>query len=57
LKKQFPDVLAGGIIRRADVGGAGVYYRVQAGPLSRDAADKACSRVKASGANCVVVRS
>jgi hypothetical protein len=57
LKKQFPDVLAGGSIRRADVGGAGVYYRVQAGPLSRDAADKACSQVKASGANCVVVRS
>jgi hypothetical protein len=57
LKKQFPDVLASGSIRRADMGGAGVYYRVQAGPLSRDAADKACSRVKASGANCVVVRS
>jgi hypothetical protein len=57
LKNQFPDVLAGGSIRRADVGGAGVFYRVQAGPLSHDAAARACSRLKASGANCIVVHS
>jgi SPOR domain len=57
LKKHFPDVLGGGSIRRADLGSTGVFYRVQAGPLSRDAADKACSRLKASGENCIVVRS
>jgi sporulation related protein len=57
LKKQFPDVLGGGSIRRADGGGKSVFYQVQVGPLSRDAADKACSRLKASGENCIVVRS
>jgi hypothetical protein len=57
LKKQFPDVLGGGSIHRADGGGTGVHYRIQAGPLSRDAANKACSRLRASGENCVVVRS
>jgi SPOR domain len=56
LKKQFPDVLGGGSIRQADGGGTGVLYRVQVGSLSRDAADKACSRLKASGENCIVVR-
>jgi hypothetical protein len=57
LKKQFPDVLGGGSVHRADRGSNGVFYRVQAGPLSRDAADKACSRLKASGKNCIVVHS
>jgi hypothetical protein len=57
LKRQFPDVLGGGSVHRADIGSSGVYYRVQAGPLSRDAADKACSRLKASGENCIVVHS
>jgi cell division septation protein DedD len=56
LKKQFPDVLGGGSIRQTDGGGTGVLYRVQVGSLSRDAADKACSRLKASGENCIVVR-
>jgi cell division septation protein DedD len=57
LQKQFPDVLGGGSIHRADGGGTGVLYRVQVGSLSRDAADKACSRLKASGENCIVVHS
>jgi hypothetical protein len=50
-------VLGGGSIRRFDGGGTGAFYRVQAGPLSRVAADKACSRLKASGENCIVVHS
>jgi cell division septation protein DedD len=57
LKKQFPDALGGGSVRRAEGNGNGVFYRVQAGPLSRNAAENACSRLKASGENCIVVRS
>jgi hypothetical protein len=57
LKKRFSDVLGGGSIRRFDGGGTGAFYRVQAGPLSRVAADEACSRLKASGENCIVVHS
>jgi hypothetical protein len=55
LKKQFPDALGGGSVRRAEGSGNGVFYRVQAGPLSRVAAESACSRLRASGENCVVV--
>jgi SPOR domain len=54
LRKQFPDVLHGGSVRRADQGSMGVFYRVQVGPLSRDAADKVCSQLKSSGASCIV---
>jgi cell division septation protein DedD len=57
LQKLFPDVLGGGSVHRADGGGTGVLYRVQVGSLSRNAADKACSRLKASGENCIVVGS
>ena len=56
LQKQFPDMLGGASIRRAEGGRSGVFFRVQSGPLSRNAADKACSRLKASGEACIVVR-
>ncbi len=56
LKKQFPDMLGNGSVHKADGDRTGVHYRVQAGPLSRQAANKACSRLKASGENCIVVR-
>jgi hypothetical protein len=57
LKKQFPDALRGGSVRRAQGTGNAVFYRVQAGPLSRDAAENACSRLRAGGENCIVARS
>jgi hypothetical protein len=57
LKKLFPDALGGGSVHRAEGNGNGAFYRVQAGPLSRNAAESACSRLKASGENCIVVRS
>ena len=57
LKKQFPDALRGGSVRRAQGTDNGVFYRVQAGPLSRDAAENACSRLREGGENCIVVRS
>jgi hypothetical protein len=56
LQKQFPSALGGGSVRRADLGGKGVYYRVRVGPLSRDAADKICSQLKAGGADCILTR-
>ena len=56
LKKQFPDALRGGSVRRAQGTDNGVFYGVQSGPLSRDAAENACSRLRAGGENCIVVR-
>jgi hypothetical protein len=56
LKKQFPDALRGGSVRRAEGSGTAAYYRVEAGPLSRDAAENACSRLRAGDENCIVVR-
>jgi len=54
LRKQFPDVLRGGSVHRADQGSTGMSYRVQVGPLSRDAAVKVCAQLKSSGASCTV---
>ena len=56
LKKLFPGVLGGASVRRADLGGNGVLYRVLVGPLTRDAADKACSQLRTSGEKCMVAR-
>jgi len=56
LQRQFPGALGGGSIRRADLGGKGVFYRVRVGPLSREAADKICSQLKAGGADCILTR-
>jgi hypothetical protein len=52
LQKQFPGLLANGVVRREDMGKFGVFYRVRVGPLSREAADKMCAQLKASGASC-----
>jgi hypothetical protein len=56
LQRQFPSALGGGSIRRADLGGKGIYYRVRVGPLTRDAADKICTQLKAGGADCILTR-
>jgi hypothetical protein len=56
LQKQFPSALGSGTVHRADLGAKGVYYRVRVGPLSRDAADKICSQLKAGGAECILTR-
>jgi hypothetical protein len=53
LQKQFPNELGAGAIHRADLGSKGIYYRVQVGPLSREAADKICTQIKAGGAQCI----
>ncbi len=55
LQRQFPS-LGGGSVRRADLGSKGIYYRVRVGPLTRDAADRICSQLKAGGAECILTR-
>jgi hypothetical protein len=54
LQKQFPGVLAGASVRREDLGKFGVFYRVRVNPMPREAADKVCAQLKASGASCAL---
>src|SRR6185312_632372 len=54
LQAKYPSQLGGrrAIIRRADLGAAGIYYRALVGPLtSPEEARRLCSRLKAAGAD------
>ena len=43
------------MIRRAELGGKGTYYRAMVGPFtSREQAVQLCSSLKAAGGDCVV---
>jgi hypothetical protein len=44
------------VVRRKDLGGKGVFYGAQVGPLSREAAGKLCEDLKAAGQSCMVQR-
>jgi hypothetical protein len=57
LQSKYPDQLGGQqpMIRRADLGDKGVFYRVQVGPFgSSDQAGQLCSNLKSAGGTCVV---
>ena len=57
LQAKYPNQLSGGqpIIRRADLGAAGTYYRALVGPFaSAEEATRLCSRLKAAGGNCII---
>jgi hypothetical protein len=57
LRAKFPNQLNGRepIIRRADLGAKGTYYRALVGPFaSMDEASGLCSGLKAAGGNCIV---
>jgi hypothetical protein len=57
LKARYPNQLSGrqAIIRRADLGAAGTYYRALVGPFaSAEKAAKLCSGLKAAGADCII---
>jgi hypothetical protein len=57
LQAKFPDQLGGHqpIVRRADLGDKGVYYRALVGPFaSMEQAAGVCSSLKAAGGNCIV---
>jgi hypothetical protein len=57
LQAKFPNELGGKnpIIRRADLGAKGVFYRTMVGPFaSAQEANQFCASYKASGGHCVV---
>ena len=58
LQQQFPSVLGNRqpLIRRADLGERGTYYRAQIPFSSQSAASEFCSSLKAAGGQCVVAR-
>jgi len=57
LQAKYPDVLGGRtpIIRRADLGSKGIFFRAMVGPFtSADQATELCSNLKAAGGSCLV---
>jgi cell division septation protein DedD len=57
LQAKYPSVLGGRepIIRRADLGAKGIYFRAMVGPFtSSDQASELCSNLKAAGGSCIV---
>jgi hypothetical protein len=57
LQAKYPSVLGGRqpMVRRADLGEKGVYYRAMVGPFaSADQATELCSNLKAAGGSCIV---
>jgi SPOR domain len=57
LQAKYPNELGGrqGVIRRADLGSKGVFYRTMVGPFaSAVEANQFCANFKALGAHCVV---
>ncbi|MEX0841662.1 MAG: SPOR domain-containing protein [Xanthobacteraceae bacterium] len=59
LQAKFPELLGGrqSIIRRADLGDRGVYFRALVGPFaSLDQATDFCGNLKAAGGQCIVQR-
>lgn len=59
LQAKFPQQLGGrqAMVRRADLGPKGVYYRALVGPFaSAEQAAGLCSRLKAAGGTCIIQR-
>ena len=59
LQEKFPSELGDrdAIIRRADLGAKGIYYRAMTGPFaSVDEADQFCRSLKAAGGECIIQR-
>jgi SPOR domain len=56
LQTKYAELFAGRepFIRRSDLGGRGVYYRVLIGPLATAEARQFCGNLKKSGGDCVV---
>jgi len=57
LQAKYPNQLGGrqAIIRRADLGAPGTYYRVLVGPFaSAEKAAKLCRGLKAAGSDCII---
>jgi hypothetical protein len=56
LQKEFPGALQNGSVTRDNLGSVGVFYRVKVGPLSREVAERVCSRLRTAGRKCVLTR-
>jgi len=59
IQARYPDQLGGHspIVRRADLGSKGVFYRTMVGPFgSQDEATRFCSNLKAAGGTCIIQR-
>ena len=57
IQSRYSSVLAGQphVIRQANLGSKGVYYRAMVGPFSsREDAVRLCSNLKQAGGDCVV---
>jgi hypothetical protein len=57
LQAKYPKLLGGRepMVRRADLGAKGVYYRAMVGPFgSAKQANELCANLKAAGGNCIV---
>ena len=59
LQAKFPELLGGltSTVVKADLGDKGVYYRLQAGAMSEQAAKDLCAELKKRSADCLVVKS
>jgi hypothetical protein len=59
IQAKYPNVLGGRqpLIRRADLGEKGVFYRAQVGPFAtQELATQFCGNLKAAGGQCLVQR-
>jgi hypothetical protein len=57
LQAKYPKLLGGRepMVRRADLGAKGIYYRAMVGPFaSAKQANELCSRLKAAGGSCII---
>jgi len=57
LQEKYPDFLGtrAPLVKRADIGAAGVFYRVTVGPFeTSDEASRFCGDLKMAGGQCVV---
>ena len=56
LRGRFPAILGDWqpIIRRADLGDKGIYYRAQIGPVDAAEADRQCNELKSVGGQCFI---
>jgi cell division septation protein DedD len=57
LQSKYPDLLGSRtpIVRRADLGSKGIFFRTMVGPFaSADQATDLCSKLKAAGGSCLV---
>ena len=59
LRKKYSEYLknVSHRVQRADLGERGIYHRIQAGPMSKDSANRICGSIKAQKpGGCLVVR-